>query len=356
MILVYPAKLLIKALKSSDYIYICSLMDGSMRILVANNHLQRTGGTENYTYALALELKRCGHEVEYFTFEKGAVSDLLESLGVPFMSSRKYDLILANHNTCVRKLYKRGFTIQTSHGTIPELERPTSKADLFVSVTEEIRAHILKTKGYKSDVVLNGIDCRRFSPQRQISEKLSCVLSLSQSEELNAFIAECCSEMGVRFISGNKNTDNIWKIEDRINEADLVVGIGRSLYDAMACGRCVLSYDRRWYMGDEIGDGYLTAENIGKAIFWNCSGRGHRKTFDKDGFIKELQKYDPADGQWAREYALENLNVERAAQRYIDIYRKNFDKRTGLTIYRLFHHVEMFFAKLGCRIKGACKR
>jgi glycogen synthase len=43
-----------------------------MRILLANNHLMKTGGTENYIYALAVELKRRGHDVEYFTFKRVA--------------------------------------------------------------------------------------------------------------------------------------------------------------------------------------------------------------------------------------------------------------------------------------------
>ena len=42
-----------------------------MRILVGNNHLDKTGGTESYTFALATILKEFGHEVEYFTFNKG---------------------------------------------------------------------------------------------------------------------------------------------------------------------------------------------------------------------------------------------------------------------------------------------
>ena len=42
-----------------------------INILLANNHLQKTGGTENYTYALSLELKKQGHNVEYFAFERG---------------------------------------------------------------------------------------------------------------------------------------------------------------------------------------------------------------------------------------------------------------------------------------------
>ncbi|KAB2814142.1 MAG: UDP-glycosyltransferase, partial [Paludibacter sp.] len=38
-----------------------------MNILIANHHLKRTGGTENYSFALAEEMVRLGHQVEYFT-------------------------------------------------------------------------------------------------------------------------------------------------------------------------------------------------------------------------------------------------------------------------------------------------
>ena len=296
-----------------------------MNILVANNHLRKTGGTENYTYALALQLKKLGHTVEYFTLSKGEVSDILESKGIPFMSQKKYDLILANHRTCVRKLQSYGYIIQTSHGVVPPLEQPSRYADYYVSVTEEVRQHLL-SKDIHSKVILNGIDCERFSVKRPLSEKLACVLSLCQSEELNAFMAECCEEIGVCFISCNKHTDNVWDIPEKINEADLVVGIGRSLYDAMACGRCVLSYDMRGYIKEALGDGYITAENIDEVIQKNCSGRMLRKKFDKAGFIRELSKYNPADGEWARNYALKHLNISRSAEEYLSLHAEMVSK------------------------------
>ena len=82
-----------------------------MKILIGNHFLARTGGTENYSFALALELKRQGHDVEYFTFEKGEVSALLESEGVSYMSSDYYDVILANHNTVIEALWTYGFIV-----------------------------------------------------------------------------------------------------------------------------------------------------------------------------------------------------------------------------------------------------
>lgn len=290
-----------------------------MRILVGNNHLQKVGGTENYTYTLAVELKRLGHEVEYFTFERGEISNKLEQQGIPFMSYQHYDLILANHIPVIEYLYSYGYIVQTCHGVLTPLEQPSIYADKHVAISGELKEYI-RGKGFEAVLIQNGIDCERFAPINPISPQLKVVLSLSQSDELNGFIKDCCDEIGVRFIACNKFTDNVWEVEKKINEADLVVGIGRSLYDAMACGRCVISYDNRTLINGALGDGYINKDNIEKSIFHNFIGRGYRKTFNREGFINELKKYNPADGEWARNYALANLNIVEAVKEYISLH------------------------------------
>ena len=112
----------------------------------------------------------------------------------------------------------------------------------------------------------------------------------------------------------------MWAIEDVINQADLVVGLGRSAYDAMACGRCALVYDFREYMNEFLGDGMLTPENFGKAMLHNCSGRASRLKYDEQSFIAEMQKYSPQLAAWSREYALAHMNIRRAVPAYIDYY------------------------------------
>ena len=313
-----------------------------MNILVGNNQLERTGGSENYTYALATTLKAMGHNVEYFTFHKGMVTDQLEAQGIHEMSHNHYDLILANHTPVIERLFTYGYTIQTCHGTIMGLEQPSPYADSYVSVTEEVQEHLEKS-GIKSEVILNGIDCKRFRPTRQLPEKLGRVLSLCQSEKMNAFLKDSCDSIGVKLTTCNKFTDNVWEIENAINEADLVIGIGRSLYDAMACGRCVISYDWRDYMNSAIGDGYITKENIEEDLKHNCSGRSLKKTFSKEEFIAELQKYDPKDGAWARQFALQHLNMEKSAKRYIDIYEEEKNKGGDIDRAKLSHLHDMLF-------------
>ena len=297
-----------------------------MKILLGTHYLDKTGGTESYTYALAMELKRLGHDVEHFAIVRGQVSALLEENGVPFMQSPHYDLILANHITVIALIRSLGYTIQTCHGVIPELEQPSPFADAHVAVSEEVKAH-LKEFGFASIVIHNGIDCERFCPKNPVSDKLSTVLSLSQSETANDFIRGCCEKMGVKFLKCNKYTDNVWNIEDVICQADLVVGLGRSAYDAMACGRCVLVYDFREYMNEFLGDGMLTPKNFGKAMSHNCSGRSSRLKYDETSFIAEMQKYSPQLAAWSRKYALENLNIKNAAGKYLDYYEKNHAKK-----------------------------
>ncbi|GHU16313.1 hypothetical protein FACS1894163_05450 [Spirochaetia bacterium] len=297
-----------------------------MRILVANRFLARTGGSENFTFAIIEEMVRLGYDVEYFTFLKGddanAVSRQIEKLGVPFMKRESYDLILASGNNMIRYLSQYGFVIDTMHGVLPGVEEPSAFADLYVSVSPYI-CEFYKKQGYDSKVIMNGINCRRFKPKRDLPNKLCKVLSLCQSKESNVFISKCCAKIGVKFAKAEKNIENKWSIEDDINEADLVVGIGRSLYDGMACGRAVVSYDKRSYRdpGHE-GDGYLTKANIHQSMYRNCTGT---HAFTEKEFINELEKYNPSDGNDMRDIALAELNVEKTVPEYIKYWNENKD-------------------------------
>lgn len=291
-----------------------------MNILLGSNHLVRTGGTETFVYALAESLQKMGHNVEYFSFERGEVSSKLEKIGIRFMSKNKYDLILANHKPVVDFLVGRGVIIQTCHGHLMGLEAPSQCANLYVSISEETRSYLLK-HGKRSVLIYNGINCNRFSPIVPINEKLRVVLSLCQSNIANDFVRRCCNSIGVTFIKSDKNIENKWEIEETINKADLVVGIGRSLYDAMASGRAVISYDFRSYMREAIGDGYLNEGNIENSLLCNCSGRSSHRSFTETEFIEELKKYNTRDGAYLRRFAEKKLNMDINSQKYIDLYR-----------------------------------
>ncbi len=331
-------------------------MDNKITVLVANNHLDKTGGTENYTLALASALLKERCNVEYFTFEKGLISDKLEQMGIPYMSRKKYDLILANHYTTVDKLYKYGFIIQTCHGIFPALEQPSKRADLYVAISEEIRLY-LEGKGIKSTIINNGIDCDRFRIINPINKSVNSVLSLCQGQAANDLVAKICKIKHYIYLQANKNTDNIYSIEDYINKADIVIGIGRSLYDAMACGRPVISYDSRSY-SEDLGDGYLNEANIHEALKCNCSGRRYRIHFNEESLSAEIEKYKPSDGLFLRDFVLHNLNVNLNAKRYLEFLKckSTFQSRIRrikiLVFYSEFFHCLLHPRHLLWRIKS----
>ncbi|CAI8417679.1 MAG: Uncharacterised protein [Formosa sp. Hel3_A1_48] len=296
------------------------------RVLVANHRLDAVGGSETFTYALVEALKNKGYFVEYFTFYKGITSDKIEqNLGIQFMSLTHYDLILANHYTCVRFLSRKGPIIQTCHGIFPKLEKPSPYADGFVSISEEIQSHILK-KGYPSILILNGINCKRYNTKKPIHKNLKNVLSLSQSKAANAKIESVCKTLGVKFSKLNKHINPIWNVEDLINEADVVVGLGRSAYEAMACGRPVVVYDERDYNSSRA-DGYMTTDLISKCVANNCSGRYFNYKFSEQKLLEAFKSYNMDDGPLMRDYALTHFNIDKTIEQYIN-YAKNLKKRT----------------------------
>lgn len=293
-------------------------------VLVATNHLHALGGSETFTYTLIEALqKRSDVQVEYFTLQKGKVSQKIEEeLGVFFMSRSKYNVIFANHNTTVAHLHKKGFIIQICHGIFPALEQPSSLANAHISISQEVQSH-LAHKGFNSLIVLNGINTQRFYPKKSINKTLTSVLSLCKTKEANDVIEKACEIADVKFVEANMHEKNTWDVEKNINEADLVVGLGRSAYEAMSCGRPVVVFDDRTYF-ESMGDGYIR-EIVGLSIQNNCSGRYSKTTYTPVQLAAEMLKYKPEDGDYFRNFALKELNIDTMLERYL-AYWKSIEK------------------------------
>lgn len=320
-------------------------MTKNISILVANNHLVNPGGSETFTYTLIKELIQRELDVEYFTLTKGLFSIRMENeLGVKFKSKKKYDLILANHNTCVEALVGCGFIIQTCHGIFPKLEQPSPYANFHVSISDEVQNH-LALKNFPSVLILNGIDTEKFYPKNKINKVITNVFSLCQSDEANNFIKKNCDILNLNFSSINKNSNPVWNVEQLINEADLVIGLGRSVYEAMACGRPVLIYDYREY-SESFADGYVT-NILASSLVNNCSGRFYKIKLTDEMIRNEILKFDHRDGDILRKFVIDNMDIKITVNKYIDLYKhllvsdifnkeKKYVKILHLQFYKLF--------------------
>jgi len=300
-----------------------------MKILVTNHWLKKWGGSETFTYTLIEELVRLGHDVDLFTLHPGLVSDRIKTdFNINIRLQKKYDLVLANHNTTV-KTVRYAITsriVQTCHGTIPSLEQPDHAADTYVAISEEVQQH-LRQKSFKSVLIHNGINCDRFKPQVPITachpepvEGLlpKTILSMVFSDAANTVIKQACDMLGIKLITLNKHKNPVFNVAHYMNKADLVIGLGRCAYEAMACGRPVIVYDARPYM-PSYADGYLDPETLTESIKYNCSGRRFKKEFTANDLVTEIQKYNPQHGDYLRNFALNHLNIQTQVQKYLNL-------------------------------------
>ncbi|MDT0647436.1 UDP-glycosyltransferase [Zunongwangia sp. F260] len=307
-----------------------------MKILLTNNHLDSIGGTQTYTYALAKQLLTLGHDVQYFTLQKGIISDKLEQdLGLKEKNRKSYDLILANHNSTIEKVWKLGTVFQTCHGIFPFLEQPSIFSDFYISISQEVQEHLAK-KNLSSVIIPNGIDCDVFYPTTPINKELRTVLSLCQSNDANEKILKACVQLDIKLLTYHDLGGKKWEIYELINKADLVIGLGRSAYDAMACGRPVIVYDERPYM-DPVGDGYLS-HVLTESFSKNCSGRYFGRKFTPDDLIHELKKYEPKDGERLRSFIKNHLEVSIVTASYLNLF-ENFQQKKNKRKYHLLQKI-----------------
>lgn len=297
-----------------------------MNILVGQYHLNTIGGTETFTYTLCKELYKQGHNINLFTLNPGFVSNILESeipnLKTNNIDYKKYDICLVNHNIVVDSLKKElpdARIIQTCHGTIPKLEEPSVNADCYVSISEEVNKYVNSLGFSNSSVILNGIDCDKFDVKNPINKKIKRILSLAQSNKANIILSEVANILNAELITINKNKNPIFEIQNIINSVDIVIGLGRSAYDAIACGRPVFIWDFRDYQGN-LGDGFLTIDNFKEVVRNNCSGRRYNKRYTAKSIAKEiLEKYNFNNSQYYRDLALKEFNIKKQVQKYLDL-------------------------------------
>ena len=295
-----------------------------MKILITNNTLDTIGGSETHAYALIKQLD-IKHNVTAYSKRLGDIANILKNDMIEVTNKlsnnfNEYDLILASHTSTIPDLVHHNCTIvQTCHGIFTTLEQPTSLADKHVAISHEVQEHLIQEE-YDSKLILNGIDCERFKPTTKLSKQLKTILSLSHSKPLNNILQGICDNRGIKLITRDKYTNPVFNIENEINKADLVITLGRGVYESMACGRNVMILDNRHYTGlGLIGDGMVTDQNIDKFILNNCSGRYSNKRFTPKDIENELDKYNYIQGQYNRDFAIRELNIINQANKYLEL-------------------------------------
>jgi glycosyltransferase involved in cell wall biosynthesis len=280
-----------------------------MNILTSSYSLD-LAGVPTFTLTMYRELTERGHNVAVYSPTGGklesemSVIKNVDEIKIP-------DVIIAQHTPCaidLRTKFPNTPFIFYSHGLLPEVEQPPPfPADLYFAINEEVEKNLTdkSVPGGKIKIVRDFVDTERFKCIKPINSILKNVLFISNYKKWKNFyrVNGACKKLGLNLKCFGSPYGRNYKIEEAINEADLIISWGRGILEAMSCGRAVLSFDRF------EGDGYITEKTYFDARRDNFSGRIFKYNFTDDTLAAEVRKYRSDCGEINRNLVLKYHNV-----------------------------------------------
>jgi hypothetical protein len=206
----------------------------------------------------------------------------------------------------------------------PELEQPVLGADRYVAVSEEVQEHV-RLLGFDASVISNPVDCVRFAPTEPASPQIRSVLSLCQGEEAGRLVADLCASNGFSLLTTGEH-GRVFDVEELMRQADVVVGLGRTVLEAMACGRAALVLDSRPYT-PYLMDGIVVAGTADEMMRCNFSGRRYQRPVTQESVAAELADYAADMGEWNRQWALRCVESRQQVGRYLELAQQ-IDRRS----------------------------
>lgn len=155
------------------------------------------------------------------------------------------------------------------------------------------------------------VDLERFSPKAPLRVDSPRVLSTCQGDD--ELLRRACFIL--KWPLAKVSNDLPTPMEEIMNRADIVVGTGRLLYEAMACGRVCISYDSL----NSLGCGYVTKDNWQGFADTNFTGRGFPWIESVRQLLGELRKYNPKDGADMREMVEKELDTRKTIVKYSEL-------------------------------------
>ncbi len=232
-------------------------------------------------------------------------------------------------------MFPRAPIISTIHGVIHRLKGPdgletlapehpalNARVGRFVGVSEEVRDVLKRDFGIEAVIVRNFFDLDHWRAVKAVSEKPKRFLfnsnyNDSTSAELEILRA-VAKHYGAELVPIGLNHAWVVDTREKIENADVVVGIGRSVLEGVAMGRLGLVHGH-WGTGGVIGP--QTVESLRQCNFSGRNAQGRLMT-PKEIVALIDRYYNPENLNWGIDYIRKEHNVLDAADRYLRLARE----------------------------------
>lgn len=299
-----------------------------MRLLLATNQLG-LGGSESYLLTVAEQFQRLGHEPIVYSPELGLGAVVARQRGIPLCDEADlpdtFDAALvqdaavsyevADHRPQVPQVF-------VAHSESFDLQAPPQLGDAVQAIValNDRTAARMRTFAADREVkrLRQPIDTERFAPRSPLPPRPRRALLLSNTphDDRIEMIDSACSEAGIQLVSVGGAEGQTIDPRDALHDVEVVIGYGRSILEAMACGRAAYVYD--W----NGGDGWVTAESYPWIEADGIGGRTGKTTIDGNRLRSDLREYSPSMGPVNHDLVIGHHRANVHAQLLLELFLK----------------------------------
>jgi len=299
-----------------------------MKLLLATNHLG-LGGSESYLLTVAEQLDRLGHEAVIYAPEPGGGVAVALERGLAVVSAavlpEDCDAALVQDPGVSFQLVDRLPDLPqlfVAHSDIFDLQAPPQldgTIGLAVALNERIARRLRR---FAADVevvrLYQPIDTERFLPRGSLPEvpRRALLLSNTPNDDRVAMLESACMDAGLELTRIGGATGQATDPRSALFDAEIVIGYGRSILEAMACGRAAYVYD--W----NGGDGWMTAESYPAIEADGISGRSGRVIVDLARLREDLRGYSASMGPVNHDLVIAHHRAGVHAQELLELFER----------------------------------
>jgi hypothetical protein len=277
-----------------------------MELVLATQELAAPGGAQTYALTAAEHLARLGHQVTLYARKAGAMAALARERGLRVVTDAEelpdqVDGVITGVDRALAfelaGRFPRAARVFVVHGA-DDIHLPPPMPGVVgatVAMNDRLARLAAASTGAGEVVRLRQpIDLRRFSPRGTPSVRPQRALLLgnyhSGPGQRAAMLRDAWSEAGVEWSEAGGQAATLATAE-AIAYADIVVGYGRSILEAMACGRPAYVHD---HSGSE---GWVTAQTYPSIEAGGFAVSALRPPPDRAVLRADLDAYRPDLGQ-----------------------------------------------------------
>lgn len=296
-----------------------------MRLLLATNHLG-LGGSESYLLTVGEQFDRLGHDVAIYTPEPAGGVEAARERGIDVVGESSlegdFDAALVQDGGVsyqLADLCPEVPQVFVAHSETFDLQAPPRLGGMvgaIVALNDRI-AHRMRSFAVGTKVVRlrQPINTERFAPRGALPEVPRRALLLSNTPHADrlSILESACAEAGLELSRLGGTAGSAADIRPALTAAEIVIGYGRSILEAMACGRAAYVYDRNG------GEGWITADSYAAIEADGIAGRSGRVILGPERLAHDLGRYAASMGPVNHDLVIAHHRANTHAQELLEL-------------------------------------